>query len=554
MKQSNIPKWMKTLEKKTNDMLKFLFDEQLSVILNTKVLDSSVLADLCHLKKSLEELKNYELKKENFGYTLQNNPGSIEDLTNKISEIDTVIQNTSQLILNNGSDNDAIDLVHLININQYPNKTDIELEQNTTMMPLYQDYLDNITKANIVDGQDKIPLVAALQDVDLSSLANDKLYELEDSAFSYLSQVVDFKTRKARLLCERDDASVLDMSVIDNKTSSKAILALQAAIKDSLPQTKKAKDYLFSKVEGINLKNQRIRNVTIDDNLSKLKIPYKEGIKIVKKSFSLISKDMSDFVDFMDQHSLIEYYSYPEKGSGASAANYQTISNFSVVLLNYQDDIKSVITLAHELGHAYHHSKLSDIKSHDRYYPLIFAETASMFAETLILDSLMKTHSGSESLDSIRLERVVKAFDLMIMVPSRFDLEEQIYTLKEKNSLTQESLRSTSKENTLIWYGKSDGIENPNDWMLTRHYFMPDSSFYNYPYYFGYLLNSFLLNQRDENGFDIKFENFLKRTGESDARKVLLDCFFVDIESKDFWISAISKIIDTLNDDIKYIS
>ena len=398
-----------------------------------------------------------------------------------------------------------------------------------------------------------LPLASAVSNPLLSELVFDKLDELGDKAFETLEKVVDFKEVISKKVCQKEDATILEMSAIENKTTPKAINALQSAISDSLEKTKLAKNYLFEKVEGNVLKNLRIRNAKVDLNTSEFKFSYEEALKIIKQSFKAVSEEMSVFVEFMDENNLIEHKDMKGKGSGANAANFQAVAGFSVVFLNYNEDLKSVLTLAHELGHAYHHKKLKEVYESERYYPLIFAETASMFAEDLVLSFLMKEYRNSKELKMIRHERIVKTFDLMIMVPSRFDLESSIYNLKSNGNLSKETLNKSAKEIEKKWYGESDGKENENSWMLTRHFMMPHNSFYNYPYYFGYLLNAFLINEMKNPDFALNFNMFLKNTGAKDARKALLDSFGYDMESKDFWLTAIKKITDNLDEDLKNV-
>ena len=60
-------------------------------------------------------------------------------------------------------------------------------------------------------------------------------------------------------------------------------------------------------------------------------------------------------------------------------------------------------TLAHELGHAWHSWLLRDLPLEQRDYPKTLAETASLFAETLVRDALLARHP---TLDPQRVELV----------------------------------------------------------------------------------------------------------------------------------------------------
>lgn len=549
-----IPKWMQVLESKLKDNLINTFGLRINEILNSESNTILVLLALYSLKKELNELHTYESKKSHYCYSLKSSSVTLNILNCNIKKINKEIQ---KIIILNPIISDEEDLIifntHFANtyLSNYDEQELIDDYQANVSKPLYQDYLNKVAQAKVSTDRGDISFSEAINSDHQSTKTH--IDGLETIAFDYLDRLVEFKHSKSKLLHPNSENAALLTSASDNNISLKTIESLQSAIKDSIPKSQAAKDYLFNKTDGTYLKNMRIRNAEYTHNDSGLTITYNDGLAFIKKAFSSISKDMVDFVTFMDDNGYIEHAYNPDKG-GACAINYQTVANFSIVLINYTDDVKSVITLAHELGHAYHHKMLSEISDIEGDYPLVFAETASMFAENVIIKLLMKEYKNSNVLSIIRHERVVKAFDLMIMVPSRFDLEYQIFDLKNKDELNLESLRTASLNNTLLWYGESDGIETANDWLTVRHYFMPDHYFYNYPYYFGYLLNAFLIEETNSDEFSSKFETFLKLTGSKDARAALLDSFGFDMESKDFWLKAISKTLNTLDEDLIKLS
>ncbi|MCB9806907.1 hypothetical protein H6768_03360 [Candidatus Peribacteria bacterium] len=69
------------------------------------------------------------------------------------------------------------------------------------------------------------------------------------------------------------------------------------------------------------------------------------------------------------------------------------------MLLNYTDTVDDSFTLAHELGHAIH-GHLAQVQKSPVYdAPLVLAETASIFSESLLMERIQATLSPEEKLE-----------------------------------------------------------------------------------------------------------------------------------------------------------
>ena len=67
------------------------------------------------------------------------------------------------------------------------------------------------------------------------------------------------------------------------------------------------------------------------------------------------------------------------------------------VLMNYAGERRSVLTLAHELGHGLHGSLAQDLGLLNARTPLTLAETASVFGEALTFEKLMARRGRSRA-------------------------------------------------------------------------------------------------------------------------------------------------------------
>ena len=67
-------------------------------------------------------------------------------------------------------------------------------------------------------------------------------------------------------------------------------------------------------------------------------------------------------------------------------------------MMNFDGSLSSVLTLAHELGHAYHGLHVENHLPLNWDYPMPVAETASIFNENLIMSAALNEASEEERL------------------------------------------------------------------------------------------------------------------------------------------------------------
>ncbi len=88
---------------------------------------------------------------------------------------------------------------------------------------------------------------------------------------------------------------------------------------------------------------------------------------------------------------------YENRGKRSGAFSSGTYDTQPFILMNYQDDIASMFTLAHELGHSMHSELAADAQSwHDAGYEIFVAEVASTVNETLLTHYLLENVEDDE--------------------------------------------------------------------------------------------------------------------------------------------------------------
>jgi len=102
---------------------------------------------------------------------------------------------------------------------------------------------------------------------------------------------------------------------------------------------------------------------------------------------------------------------YENRGKRSGAFSSGTYDTQPFIMMNYQDDVSSMYTLAHELGHSMHSELAGDAQPwHDASYEIFVAEIASTVNETLLThyllenveDDELRTHVLDEYLERFR--------------------------------------------------------------------------------------------------------------------------------------------------------
>ena len=107
--------------------------------------------------------------------------------------------------------------------------------------------------------------------------------------------------------------------------------------------------------------------------------------KYLVEHFSSFAPDLADMVDRAFKEEWIDFYPRAGKVGGAFCSNLP-FAGQSRILTNFSGSFGSVVTLAHELGHAYHGEQIQSHRPLNTGYTMPVAETASNFNELIIVN------------------------------------------------------------------------------------------------------------------------------------------------------------------------
>jgi len=127
-----------------------------------------------------------------------------------------------------------------------------------------------------------------------------------------------------------------------------------------------------------------------------VKIPFEQAKATVLEALSVLGNDYTDLLRKGFSERWIDVYENEGKRSGAYSSGNSRPHPY--ILLNYKDNLDSMFTLAHEMGHAlhsYHSTQAQPVATSD--YVIFVAEVASTCNEVLLMKHLLKTSSDTKA-------------------------------------------------------------------------------------------------------------------------------------------------------------
>jgi oligoendopeptidase F len=217
------------------------------------------------------------------------------------------------------------------------------------------------------------------------------------------------------------------------------------------------------------------------------------------------------------------------------------------ILCNYDDNLRDVMTVAHELGHGLHGS-LSRKQNYFNYYtPLTTAETASVFGEMLVFDYLLGQQTDPQVQVGLLAGKIEDIFATVFRQNVLTRFEELAFSARKEKRLTPEMIGKLWLDANSKYYG--DAIDMPDGykwgWSYIPHFI--HSRFYCYSYVFGQLLVLALYRMYKDEGkrFVPKYLALLE-AGGSDTPENLLKSLGVDIQNRTFWQKGFDEIRNLL--------
>ena len=330
-----------------------------------------------------------------------------------------------------------------------------------------------------------------------------------------------------------------------SRMSRETLDALLEAIREYLPNFRK---YLRHKAALLGHENGLpFYDLFAPVGNSSRTFTVEESKDYLIENFKTFSTDLAEMTEeFFDKH-YIDFYPRKGKVGGAFCANLPMIKQ-SRVLTNFTGSLSDVVTLAHELGHAYHGLHIENHRPLNQDYSMPVAETASTFNENIIMNTAIKEASDEEKIALIE-SQLQDTTQIIVDIYSRYLFESAVFENREQSFMFSKDLEEMMLTAQKEAYG--DGLDqaylHPYMWACKPHYYSTGLSFYNFPYAFGGLFSKglYAIYQEQPEGFVEKYQELLRATTVSsveDTAKVL----GVDVSTPEFWKKALAEVAESI--------
>ena len=263
--------------------------------------------------------------------------------------------------------------------------------------------------------------------------------------------------------------------------------------------------------------------------------------------FAEFDKDLSDMVAKAFDEAWIDFYPRDGKAGGAFCAGVESLGE-SRILTNFDGMFGDVVTLAHELGHAFHNQCIQDHRPLNHDYSMPLAETASTFNECVVMASAIEKAADKDEKIALIESQLQDATQIICDIYSRYRFETMVFANREEQFMNADTLCALMTEAQKQSYG--DGLDNdvmhPYMWVCKSHYYGP--TFYNFPYAFGGLFARGLYAQYEKEGaaFVPKYKKLLHTTPVATAEDTA-KVADIDLTDKSFWRGALQTIADQID-------
>lgn len=215
---------------------------------------------------------------------------------------------------------------------------------------------------------------------------------------------------------------------------------------------------------------------------------------------------------------------YENEGKRTGAYSWGSYGTHPYVLLNHKDNLNSMFTLAHEMGHALH-SYFSDeaLKYRDAQYTIFLAEVASTTNEALLMDYLLKKSTDPKQ-KMYLLTYYADQFRTTVFRQTMFaEFEKLVHERAEAGeSLTPQDLSKIYYDLNVKYHGEGMSVDQDieMEWARIPHFY---TSFYVYKYATGFSAATSFSKQILEEGQPAvdRYLGFLKSGGSDYSINIL---------------------------------
>lgn len=393
---------------------------------------------------------------------------------------------------------------------------------------LVDSHPDNQVRAQLMDNYEAMWTEADSLTADtLNHLAGARLTEQKAHGYN------DFL--EAPLEINRMSRQTLDMMwqvVADNKDMFTPFFARKAELLN---------------LDGIGWQDQ-VAPLTKVGSYEPTEQSYDEVVDFIVKNFGQYSPKMAEFAQMALDKQWVEAEDRPGKQPGGWMDSLPD-KHESRIFMTFTGSVNDASTLAHELGHAFHSSVLTDLPVWRDAYAMNIAETASTFAELLIADANIKAAQTDAEKVVLLDAKMTNPVSMFMNIRARYLFERAFYTEREHGYVPAERLSELMEAAQNEAFNGLLTKTHPHFWSSKLHFYIDSVPFYNFPYTFGYLFSAgvYAWVQTQDN-FEEAYIALLRDSAHMTIEELAQKHLHVDLTQPDFWQAGADLVQADINE------
>ena len=375
-------------------------------------------------------------------------------------------------------------------------------------------------------------------------------YEAELACYDRIKDAVAFALNSIKLEtisdCQlRGYASPLERTLKHSDMQRATLDAMLGAMEEYSP---KFWQYLKAKAKVLGHENGLPwYDLFAPMGASSTKFTAESACEYLVSLFAEFDSELAEMVARAFDEEWIDFYPRDGKAGGAFCADVNCLQQ-SRILTNFDGMFGDVVTLAHELGHAFHNQCIFHHRVLNHGYSMPLAETASTFNECVVMGSAISKAANKAEKIALIESQLQDITQVICDIFSRYRFETMVFENRENRFMDAATLCSFMEQAQKQSYG--DGLDHnvlhPYMWICKSHYYGP--TFYNFPYAFGALFARGLYAQYEKDGaaFVPKYKKLLATTPIATAEDVA-KVADIDLTDKEFWRAALQTVADQID-------
>lgn len=375
--------------------------------------------------------------------------------------------------------------------------------------------------------------------------AFNSMYKFYKDHINTISSLYIGNIKNNSFVCKtRKYDSILQMYLFDDKINTSLYKKL---IKVTDNNIKYLQEYYKLKAEVLGVKKLHMYDTYLNiSSLDEKEIKYQQAIDITINALSILGNTYIEDFKCLLNSGCVDVY--PKKAKRSGAYQWGSYRVLPYVSLNYENNVDSLSTFAHEMGHAMH-TYYSDLNQNflDAGYSIFLAEIASTVNEILLSNYLIKNTKNINEKIYYTVDFLDK-FKATVYRQTMFaEFENIIYEKHEKKEAITKDLLCDEYYKLNIKHFSPVLIVDENikyEWAKIPHFYTP---FYVYKYATGFISALVIADKLEkEKEFKNKYLEFLKSGGKSYPLN-LLNTLGIDITDE----KVLNKSFDLFNEKIQ---